>query len=336
MFEVEKYSNNPVATINVYLGDTRLVSKLAILTDPDYLTESGNTFYYHADHLGSSSLITDSKAWEYERMAFTPHGEVWQQDSLDTLERIDLLFTGKSPDAETGWYYFGARYLDPKTGLWLSGDPALGEYIPRAPLTKEDKEANGKLPGMGGVFNPVNLALYHYAGNNPVKYLDPDGRQIAIPFSIPFDIPMPSPGIFGPPIIAIPNIDYNSGESGTPSTQSPEGVDWGDAPSGPGGLGPDWEKKPGTEKAKPEHQNQFRNKKTDNIIRWDEKDNHWHRINPKQTGNKDCYLDKYGNPVAKWDPAGHIQPKSLPQKILDFFFKFDKKESNPNPSNDMT
>jgi hypothetical protein len=29
---------------------------------------------------------------------------------------------------------------------------------------------------MGGVFNYVNLHVYHYAGNNPVKYVDPDGR----------------------------------------------------------------------------------------------------------------------------------------------------------------
>ena len=34
------------------------------------------------------------------------------------------------------------------------------------------------VPGMGGVFNVVNLHLYHYAGNNPVKYTDPDGRDI--------------------------------------------------------------------------------------------------------------------------------------------------------------
>jgi hypothetical protein len=32
---------------------------------------------------------------------------------------------------------------------------------------------------MGGVFNLVNLHLYHYAGNNPVKYVDPDGLKIA-------------------------------------------------------------------------------------------------------------------------------------------------------------
>ena len=31
---------------------------------------------------------------------------------------------------------------------------------------------------MGGVFNVVNLHVYHYAGNNPVKYTDPDGRSL--------------------------------------------------------------------------------------------------------------------------------------------------------------
>jgi hypothetical protein len=35
----------------------------------------------------------------------------------------------------------------------------------------------GELPGMGGVFNTVNLHVYHYAGNNPVKYVDPDGEE---------------------------------------------------------------------------------------------------------------------------------------------------------------
>ena len=83
--------------------------------------------------------------------------------------------TGKESDSETGLYYFGARYLDPKTGRWLSGDPALGEYLPSAPVSEEARKRNGNLPGMGGVFNYVNLHVYHYAGNNPVKYVDPDG-----------------------------------------------------------------------------------------------------------------------------------------------------------------
>jgi len=83
-------------------------------------------------------------------------------------------------DKETGLYYYGARYLDPKYSRWLSGDPALSDYIPKAPIDDESKKHNENLPGMGGVFNVVNLHLYHYAGNNPVKYTDPDGKKIVL------------------------------------------------------------------------------------------------------------------------------------------------------------
>lgn len=58
----------------------------------------------------------------------------------------------------------GARYLDPKYSRWISTDPALGEYM------------SGSDAGCGGAYNPVNMSLYHYAGNNPIKYVDPDGR----------------------------------------------------------------------------------------------------------------------------------------------------------------
>ena len=65
--------------------------------------------------------------------------------------------------------------IESNNSHWLSTDPALGEYIPQAPVSDEARKHNQNLPGMGGVFNTVNFNLYHYAGNNPVKYTDPTG-----------------------------------------------------------------------------------------------------------------------------------------------------------------
>ena len=76
-------------------------------------------------------------------------------------------------DAETGLYYYGARYYDARTSRWISTDPILEEYFPTG-----DKEKDKQLPGMGGAFNPVNLNLYHYAGNSPIVMIDPDGKKL--------------------------------------------------------------------------------------------------------------------------------------------------------------
>ncbi|WP_038100532.1 RHS repeat domain-containing protein, partial [Treponema pedis] len=112
----------------------------------------------------------------YEHIEYTPYGELWVEETAPGIDKLPFRFTGKELDEETGLYYYGARYLDPKYSRWLSGDPALGEYIPQAPVNDEAKKHNENLPGMGGVFNVVNLHVYHYAGNNPVKYTDPDGE----------------------------------------------------------------------------------------------------------------------------------------------------------------
>ena len=164
---------------NIYLGDTRIVTKLNSGDEPTYNEEYYKQYYYHSDHLGSATLISDYKGDEYQRIEYTPYGETWVEKTGNTgLEYIPYKFTGKEIDEETGLYYYGARYLDPRYSRWISTDPALGEYIPQAPINDEAKKSNQNLPGMGGVFNTVNLQLYHYAGNNPIKYTDPDGKII--------------------------------------------------------------------------------------------------------------------------------------------------------------
>ena len=162
---------------NIYLGDTRIVTKLNSGDEPTYNEEYYKQYYYHSDHLGSASLITDYKGDEYQRIEYTPYGETWVEKTGNTgLEYLPYKFTGKEIDEETGLYYYGARYLDPRYSRWISTDPALGEYIPGA--GKATASEAGSLPGIGGIFNTANLQLYHYAGNNPVKYTDPDGKTI--------------------------------------------------------------------------------------------------------------------------------------------------------------
>jgi RHS repeat-associated protein len=70
-------------------------------------------------------------------------------------------FTGKERDTETGLDYFGARYLSSAQGRWTTPD--------RINLT------NARL------VNPTNtLNKYIYGGNNPLKYIDRDGKDITI------------------------------------------------------------------------------------------------------------------------------------------------------------
>ena len=164
---------------NIYLGETRIVTKLNSGSDPTYHEEYYKQYFYHSDHLGSAALISDYKGDEYQRIEYTPYGETWVEKTSNAgLEFLPYKFTAKELDEETGLYYYGARYLDPKYSRWISTDPALGDYLPSAPINEEAKKHNQNLPGMGGVFNHINGNLYHYAGNNPVRYIDPDGREV--------------------------------------------------------------------------------------------------------------------------------------------------------------
>jgi RHS repeat-associated protein len=146
--------------------------------------ENRQMYYYHGDQLGSAQLITDYRGETYEQLEYTPYGELWVEHEELPTGATPFRFTGKERDGETGLYYYGARYLNPQTSMWLSADPAMGEYIPQAPINDDIRKQNQNLPGMGGVFNYVNLHAYHYAGNNPVKLTDPDGRDVLLPVSI--------------------------------------------------------------------------------------------------------------------------------------------------------
>ena len=91
-------------------------------------TTKEETFFYHSDHLGSTSYITDDKANITQYDAYLPYGELLV-DEHSSSEELPYKFNGKQFDDETGLYYYGARYLNPMASVWYGVDP-LAEKFP--------------------------------------------------------------------------------------------------------------------------------------------------------------------------------------------------------------
>jgi len=133
---------------HIYLGETRIATRMKIEGDETHGYETVNTYYYHSDHLGSANIITDYEGGIYEHIEYTPYGELWEEQQSDVFDRIPFRFTAKELDTETALYYFGARYMDPRTSRWISSDPAMD-----------------------------GPNWYAYGYNNPLKYIDPTGLE---------------------------------------------------------------------------------------------------------------------------------------------------------------
>jgi RHS repeat-associated protein len=115
-------------------------------------------------------VVTNHEGKIYERYEYTPYGEVWiewENREVQRNEKLPYRFTGKELDEETGLYYYGARYLDPRVSRWLSADPAVGEYLPEAPVDDEARRRNGNLPGMGGDIQPGKPPPVPLRGEQP-------------------------------------------------------------------------------------------------------------------------------------------------------------------------
>ena len=127
-------------------------------------------FYYHPDHLGSSSYITDLDGEVVQHFEYVPFGEVFIEER-NNIWNTPYLFNAKEFDEETGLYYYGARYYEPRVSLWISVDP-IANYNPLNSENYLDGEHNN------GVFNHKNLNCYSYCYGNPIKFSDPNGKQV--------------------------------------------------------------------------------------------------------------------------------------------------------------
>ena len=108
-------------------------------------------FFYHPDHLGSSSFITDVSGEVYQHVQYFPFGETFVEERTGT-RYTPYLYNGKELDEETGLYYYHARYYDPRISMFYGVDPLAEKYI--------------------------GISSYAYVANNPMILVDPDGRDI--------------------------------------------------------------------------------------------------------------------------------------------------------------
>ncbi len=108
-------------------------------------------YYYHTDHLGSSTLVTDGNGQLVQQIEYLPYGEVFLERQNGDYT-TPYKFNGKELDEETGLYYYGARYMNPRLSIWYGTDPLQEKY--------------------------PNISTYTYCVGNPISAIDIGGKLI--------------------------------------------------------------------------------------------------------------------------------------------------------------
>jgi RHS repeat-associated protein len=140
-------------------------------------------YYVHNDHLGTPQALTNQAGAVVWRAMYDPFGQ-----ATVTLNSItnNLRLAGMYSDSETGLYYWGSRYYDPKTGRSIQPDRmSVAAHVRRW-------RANMRSPYR----LPLEINPYVYVANNPLKWIDRFGFEAmwgGDPFLNESDVSPPPP-----------------------------------------------------------------------------------------------------------------------------------------------
>lgn len=128
-----------------------------LLTDAGFVSLNDNKYHYYLqDHQGNNRVVADQTGAVEEVNHYYPFGGTF----ASTSSVQPYKYNGKELDRKGGldWYDYGARMYDAALGRWHVVDPMAEKYY--------------------------GISPYNYCANNPVKNIDPDGKQV---------IPVPTP-----------------------------------------------------------------------------------------------------------------------------------------------
>jgi RHS repeat-associated protein len=140
--QVVRETGTAGATLREYVHGTTLLSE----------TDGLLTSYRHVDGLGSTRALSNVAGVATDEFEYSAYGRTLAHGGVGNPAHR---FAGERQDTESGLYQLRARYYDPRSGRFLSRDPAAGE--PDNPLSQHD---------------------YLYALANPVNLTDPSGRSV--------------------------------------------------------------------------------------------------------------------------------------------------------------
>jgi RHS repeat-associated protein len=168
--------------------------------------------YYGHDALGSIRIVFTASGAATARADYEPFGEAVTIAGMPAGPLPAQQFTGQERDALERQDYFGARYYRPRHGRFSQVDPVYA-----------------------GLFDPQQWNRYAYARNNPLSFVDPDGRKTREAYSCAY-------------ILSINKNDTpctSGGGATMPGMGAAFGVPPSLAPGGPGPPGPRRERQPG-------------------------------------------------------------------------------------------
>ncbi|RWX47115.1 RHS repeat-associated core domain-containing protein [Candidatus Electrothrix aarhusensis] len=109
----------------------------------------GQMYWYHYNHKGDVVGLTKQNGNSHHNYRYDPYGAVLPENGNFTDPHNHYTLTGKEFDENTGLVWFGARFYEPESGVWVNQDVYRGRLS-----------------------EPGSLHRYGYVTNNPVTLWD--------------------------------------------------------------------------------------------------------------------------------------------------------------------